>query len=196
MHQGIILPPLGKWFLPGIPTCGYHNGGHLVFDGSGNLMISTGDAQTSSNAQSLTSLAGKVLRIRPNASSPGYIIPPGNPFGNDASRRREIWCWGLRNPWSIDQEMHTTRFYIGDVGPSGDEDIDDGSTFANFGWPTHEGPVGSRACRTTAILSIRIRILDRQLPSQDLCSTTTMALTSSLYTLKARPSSATTQEDG
>jgi hypothetical protein len=41
----------------------------------------------------------------------------------------------------MDQEMHTTRFYIGDVDASGDEEIDDGS--ANFGWPTHEGPVGS-----------------------------------------------------
>jgi hypothetical protein len=41
----------------------------------------------------------------------------------------------------MDQEMHSTRFYIGDVGASGDEEIDDGS--ANFGWPTHEGPVGS-----------------------------------------------------
>jgi len=123
----------GEMVLPGIPTSGYHNGGHLVFDGSGNLMISTGDAQTSSNAQSLTSLADKVLRIRPNASSPGYIIPPGTSFGNDASRRREIWCWGLRNPWSIDQEMHTTRFYIGDVSASGDEEINDGSTYANFG---------------------------------------------------------------
>jgi hypothetical protein len=133
----------GEMVLPEIPTSGYHNGGHSVFDGSGNLMISTGDAETSSNAQSLTSLAGRVLRIRPNASSPRYIIPPGNPLGNDASRRREIWCWGLRNPWSIDQEMHTTRFYLGDVGASGDEEINDGSTFANFGWPTHEGPVAS-----------------------------------------------------
>jgi glucose/arabinose dehydrogenase len=133
----------GEMVLPGISTSGYHNAGHLVFDDEGNLMISTGDAQSSSNAQSLTSLAGKVLRIRPNATTAGYTIPPGNPFGNDASRRREIWCWGLRNPWSIDQEAHTARFYIGDVGASGDEEINDGSTFANFGWPTHEGPVGS-----------------------------------------------------
>jgi glucose/arabinose dehydrogenase len=90
----------GEMVLSGISTSGYHNGGHLVFDGSGNLMISAGDAQTSSNAQSLTSLNGKVLRIRPNATSAGYTIPQGNPFGNDASGRREIRCWGLRNPWS------------------------------------------------------------------------------------------------
>jgi glucose/arabinose dehydrogenase len=78
--------------LPGIPTSGYHNAGHLVFDASGNHMISTGDAETSSNAQSLTSFGGKVLRIRPNATTTEYTIPPANPFENDASRRREIWC--------------------------------------------------------------------------------------------------------
>jgi glucose/arabinose dehydrogenase len=126
--------------LEGIPTNSmYHNGGHVVLDAQGNLMISTGDAQVQANAQSLTSLSGKVLRIRPNASSPGYTIPPGNPFANDASRRREIWCWGLRNSWSMDQEQHTSRSYIGDVGSSSWEEINDGTTPANFGWPTHEG---------------------------------------------------------
>jgi glucose/arabinose dehydrogenase len=130
--------------LGGITTNSmYHNGGHLGFDSLGNLMISTGDAQNQANGQSLTTLNGKILRIKPNATTAGYTIPAGNPFGNDASRKREIWCWGLRNPWSMDQEQHTTRFYIGDVGSSTWEEINDGTTPANFGWNVHEGPVSN-----------------------------------------------------
>jgi glucose/arabinose dehydrogenase len=39
----------------------------------------------------------------------------------------------------MDQEPHTSRFYVGDVGTSDYEEIDDASTPANFGWPSHEG---------------------------------------------------------
>jgi glucose/arabinose dehydrogenase len=40
----------------------------------------------------------------------------------------------------MDQEPHTGRVYVGDLGTSRFEEINDASTPANFGWPTHEGP--------------------------------------------------------
>ena len=48
-------------------------------------------------AQSLSSLAGKILRIN-SADGTGY---PSNPFwdGNATSKRSRIWCYGMRTPF-------------------------------------------------------------------------------------------------
>src|SRR6185503_13125680 len=75
-------------------------------------------------AQSLTSLAGKVLRINP-VDGTGY---PSNPYwdGNPLSKRSRIWVYGLRNPFRIQVRPGTGNasptagdpgtLYIGDVG--------------------------------------------------------------------------------
>src|SRR5690606_36977318 len=44
-------------------TAGSHNGGPLQFGADGKLYFATGDNQTPANAQSLSSLKGKLLRI-------------------------------------------------------------------------------------------------------------------------------------
>jgi len=57
---------------------GYHNGGAIHFGSDGKLYIATGDVTNPNNAQSLGSLAGKLLRIDPR-SFPN-VVPPDNPF--------------------------------------------------------------------------------------------------------------------
>jgi glucose/arabinose dehydrogenase len=54
---------------------------------------------------------------------------------------REIYAWGLRNPWRLafDPSARTTRFFINDVGQSSWEEIDVGRAGADYGWNLREG---------------------------------------------------------
>jgi glucose/arabinose dehydrogenase len=104
-----------------------HNGGQLAFGPDGYLYIGLGDGggggDPSGNAQSLTTLLGKLLRIDLNAGTP-YGIPPDNPFTAIADARGEIWGYGLRNPWRFSFDRVTGDLYIGDVGQNVLEEID------------------------------------------------------------------------
>jgi glucose/arabinose dehydrogenase len=119
--------------LDNIPSqSGYHNGGSLHFGPDGKLFIAVGENHTSSNAQSTSSITGKLLRLNADGS-----IPAGNPYGNP------VWSLGLRNPFTFDIEQATGRIFINDVGAGSYEEINETSISTagtNFGWPTTEGP--------------------------------------------------------
>ena len=123
---------------------GYHNGGALHFGADGKLYVAVGESHTGSNAQSLTSLAGKILRFNSNGT-----VPTDNPFyASTTGNFRAIWALGLRNPFTFDIQPGTGRIFVNDVGQSTWEEIDeawigpnDGSNAGfNFGWPSTEGP--------------------------------------------------------
>ena len=117
-----------------------HNGGVLAFGPDGYLYAGLGDGGLGGdpfgNAQSLSTLLGKILRIDINNGDP-YAVPADNPFGN------EIWAYGLRNPWRMSFDSMTGDLYIADVGQGTWEEIDylpagsPGGT--NFGWDFREG---------------------------------------------------------
>src|SRR5688500_15104070 len=56
-------------------TTGTHNGGALAFAADGTLFVGVGEAGVPANAQDLTNLSGKVLRINSNGT-----VPANNPF--------------------------------------------------------------------------------------------------------------------
>ncbi|HLO36186.1 MAG TPA: PQQ-dependent sugar dehydrogenase, partial [Candidatus Deferrimicrobium sp.] len=127
-----------------------HNGGALVFDPQGFLLISLGDGGSGGdpqgNGQSLTTLLGKILRIDVDGTTADapYRIPADNPYAVGAGGRRpEIWLTGLRNPWRIAIDRATGDLWIGDVGQNAWEEVDvqragaPGGT--NFGWNRMEG---------------------------------------------------------
>jgi len=120
----------------------FHNGGLLQFGPDGKLYIGLGDGGTSANAQSLSTLHGKILRIDVDAGAP-YAIPADNPFVGQAGARGEIWHYGLRNPWRYSFDPQTNDLFIADVGESAAEEVDVqlASTPAgrNYGWPIMEG---------------------------------------------------------
>jgi glucose/arabinose dehydrogenase len=139
-----------------------HNGGALAFGPDGDLYIGMGDGGSGGdplgNGQSLTTLLGKILRIRPTGpdvggplpdqpgpAHPGYTIPLDNPFATDPAARPEIFAYGLRNPWRLSFDRATGDLWIGDVGQGAWEEVDRWPAGAawtsgpNFGWNVMEG---------------------------------------------------------
>ncbi|HEV2726650.1 MAG TPA: PQQ-dependent sugar dehydrogenase, partial [Solirubrobacterales bacterium] len=141
------------------PVHDNHYGGQLQFGPEGNLFISTGDGggvnDPEQNAQDLSSLLGKILRINPNPSGTApYTVPAGNPFANPAPYDT-IWSYGLRNPFRFSFDRASGDLWIGDVGQDDWEEVDFAAApglaaGANYGWSCREGreanTTGDPAC--------------------------------------------------
>jgi len=121
-----------------------HNGGALHFSPiDGKLYVAIGEQGTASNAPSLTSRFGKVLRYNDDLS-----IPTDNPFfGTTTGVFRAIWAYGLRNPFTFAFQPGTGRMLINDVGAGTWEEINEGVAGSNYGWPTTEGPTTNPSFR-------------------------------------------------
>jgi glucose/arabinose dehydrogenase len=156
-----------------------HNGGALQFGPDGYLYIATGDGggggddgpghnPTIGNAQDLSSLLGKMLRIdvRSSRQANPYAIPPGNPFANDGNpnTRAEIWAYGLRNPWRFSFDRLTGDMFIGDVGQGQAEEIDFQPAASeggeNYGWRCKEGNLNYKPDSHCATETFTAPILD------------------------------------
>lgn len=142
--------PEGKLILE-VPNgsgleAGVHYGGQLQFGPDGFLYISIGDGYkrpevtpgTVKPSQSLSNLAGSILRIDVDQETP-YSVPADNPFVNNQDARPEIWAYGLRNPWRFSFDRETGDLYLGDVGFVSAEEINRVVKGANYGWPVKEG---------------------------------------------------------
>jgi glucose/arabinose dehydrogenase len=113
-----------------------HNGGAIHFGKAGKLYVAVGENAKGENAQSLSNLKGKILRINKDGT-----IPRDNPFYKRATGiNRAIWALGLRNPFSFAIQPHTGKVFINDVGEQRWEEINRGARGANYGWPRYEGP--------------------------------------------------------
>ncbi|QEH37649.1 Soluble aldose sugar dehydrogenase YliI precursor [Aquisphaera giovannonii] len=138
--SGDVADPASEADLLDLPALGdvHHNGGSLQFGKDHKLYIGVGDNRVSSNAQSLATPFGKVLRINADGT-----IPADNPFYNQTTGvNRAIWAVGLRNPFSMAVQPRTGRLFINDVGESTWEKIDRGARGANYGWPITENATG------------------------------------------------------
>lgn len=116
-----------KTVLTGIPTSTHHHGGRLLFDADGMLLVSTGDAEQSSSAQDRDSLAGKILRIRPDGRA-----APGNPYGN------RTWSYGHRNIEGLAFDANG-RLWATEFGEKAADELNLIRKGGNYGWPEAEG---------------------------------------------------------
>ncbi len=121
-----------------------------------NTVTAVGHTPGTGNAQDLTNnKLGKMLRIDVDGPDniPGnaddadaslglpYRIPAGNPFDGTAGDR-EIWAYGLRNPWRCSIDRATGDLWIADVGQNVIEEINAAPPTAagiNYGWRCMEG---------------------------------------------------------
>jgi glucose/arabinose dehydrogenase len=119
-----------------------HNGGTMAFGKEdGFLYVGIGDDGTGGNGQSRAKTLGSILRIDVDspANGLGYGIPTDNPFVADPNVRKEIWVYGLRNPWKWSFDPLTGDLWIGDVGEEKEEEIDIAKKGDNMGWSIMEG---------------------------------------------------------
>lgn len=143
---------------------GNHNGGDVHVGADGMLYIAVGDsgcqiggggcAGGNPNARFRSHLSGKILRVNRSDGTPPSDNPffnmagarrcgtPGTPPSypnNDTSPCREIWSYGLRNPFRFAFQPGTSHFFINDVGQNAWEEIDENVRGANYGWNIREG---------------------------------------------------------
>lgn len=158
----------------------HEQGGGLAIDSTGHLLVGVGDTgcrarklpeppYTPANyfATCLTNGNGKILRVGLDGSIPAdnplvaveSVTACGDACGDDpwqrpaAPPRRDIWAWGLRNPWRIWVDPKTGSVWTGDVGDLAHEEIDiiPSAGGVHFGWPFREGAAGHPVseCRRT-----------------------------------------------
>lgn len=122
-----------------------HNGGMLQFGPEGYLYIGLGDGGSGGDpqehGQNRTTLLGSILRINVDSSTTdlNYAIPADNPFADSTEGfRKEIFAWGLRNPWRFSFDFETGQFWCGDVGQNRIEEVNLIEKGKNYGWRTME----------------------------------------------------------
>ena len=109
--------------LTGIPKASYHNGGRIVLDPQGDLVIATGDAGDVDLSQDPASLAGKVLRIAtdgtPTGSSPVFSLGHRNVQGLAFDSAGGLWA--------------------SEFGSKDADELNYLVAGGNYGWPDVEG---------------------------------------------------------
>jgi cysteine-rich repeat protein len=137
--NGDVAATGSELVLADFPTLGAanHNGGAVHFGTDGKLYVSLGENAVSSNAQSMSTPLGKMLRFNADGT-----IPTDNPFyASTTGINRAIWALGLRNPFTFAVQPGSGTIFINDVGEGGWESIERGQAGANYGWPTTgDGP--------------------------------------------------------
>jgi uncharacterized protein (TIGR03118 family) len=130
-----------------------HNGGTMRFGPDGFLYFTVGDGGAADdqgdghlvpggNAQEKSRILGKVVRIdvdARNSANGQYGIPSDNPFVNGSGALKEIYAYGVRNPYSFTFDRQTGDLLLGDVGQNDVEEADKIIKGGNFGWPIKEG---------------------------------------------------------
>lgn len=159
--NNVISPNSELVLLDNIPSPNSnHNGGDLHFGADGLLYVSVGDggcsvldstkcAGQNDISRLLSYPLGKILRINKDGT-----IPTDNPRANVAGSRRcadpagvpagngpckEMFSWGLRNPFRFAFKPGSNEFFINDVGQNIWEEIDNGERDADYGWNVREG---------------------------------------------------------
>ena len=147
--QDRALPRSRRTVLRQAHTTENHKGGQLAFGPDGMLYAGLGDGGPAKDprrrGQNLRTLLGKIIRIDPRHGR-RYRVPRSNPFGGRRGARKEIWAYGVRNPWRFSFTRHGS-FVLGDVGQDMVEEIDyvagrrgrPARGGFNFGWSIFEG---------------------------------------------------------
>lgn len=134
---------------------GFHNGGSIEFGADGYLYMGLGEGvhPRSPDARSSGSvLRAGVLRLDVDelpenlppepflwGSLGHYRVPADNPFVNHPDIRGEYWAMGLRNPFRFSFDPATGNLWLGDVGSTVWEEINQIEPGKHYQFPVAEG---------------------------------------------------------
>ena len=107
-------------------------GSRMTFGPDGLLYITVGGAGRLPDAQAVTTIFGKVLRLRDDGT-----VPADNPFVGKAGSRPEIFTIGHRDHHGIAVYPPTGQIVEAELGPLGGDKINFLEPGGNYGWPTH-----------------------------------------------------------
>ncbi|GAA4014320.1 hypothetical protein GCM10022408_29400 [Hymenobacter fastidiosus] len=123
---GALTAPLV--LLDNITAASTHSGSRLLILPDRTLLMTTGDAQAASLAQSTSSLNGKILRLNLDGSVPADNPTPGS----------LLYTLGHRNPQGLVRAPNG-KIYASEHGPSNDDEVNLIEAGHNYGWPNVEG---------------------------------------------------------
>jgi len=110
-----------------------HYGGRIIFDGDGNLFLTTGersDDPIRERAQDLDAYLGKVIHI----TQDGKAVDT-NPFIEDEDALDGIYSYGHRNIQGVDFHPETGDLWIVEFGPQAGDELNIIEPGNNYGWP-------------------------------------------------------------
>ena len=119
---------------PSSSTGNLHYGGRILFDSTGNLLVSTGersDITIRPLAQSASAALGKIVRITKDGQPAA-----GNPTFAGSGSLPELYSIGHRNPQGMAIHPTTGELWQSEHGPRGGDEINKVTAGANYGWPT------------------------------------------------------------
>ena len=138
LRMSLSGPPGGYSFGPaeviasGMRKERTHDGGRIKFGPDGMLYATVGDARVKMDAQDVTSLNGKILRMTPEGN-----VPYDNPFPNSF-----VYSMGHRNPqgltWDDDGQL-----WESELGDGTWDELNRILPGGNYGWPIIEGIGGN-----------------------------------------------------
>ncbi len=108
---------------------GYGGGSRIAFGRDGMVYMTTG-APFDDSAQHLTSVYGKVLRLRDDGT-----VPLGNPFVGRAGARPEIFSYGHRDQLGLIVDPLNGAVLDTEEGPNGGDKVNVILPGRNYGWP-------------------------------------------------------------
>jgi glucose/arabinose dehydrogenase/cytochrome c5 len=111
-----------------IPGNTGHNGSRIIIGNDKKIYWATGDAAIDANAQDITKLNGKILRINLDGS-----IPNNNPIPESY-----VYAWGFRNMQGLTQGENSL-IYTSEHGDAVEDEVNLVQPLHNYGWPLIEG---------------------------------------------------------
>ena len=111
-----------------IPGNTGHNGSRVIIGNDKKIYWATGDAAIDANAQDISKLNGKILRINLDGS-----IPKDNPMPNSY-----VYAWGFRNMQGLTQGEDSI-IYTSEHGDAVEDEVNLIQPLHNYGWPLIEG---------------------------------------------------------
>jgi glucose/arabinose dehydrogenase len=106
-----------------------HNGGELAFGPDGMLYAFIGEKTAPANAQDLSNVFGKVIRMTPNGE-----IPADNPFLGRPGVNGYLYDYGHRNGFGLAFDPVSGALWQSEAGPECNDEINRILPGRNYGW--------------------------------------------------------------